>query len=85
MAAIEIGRICVKTSGHEAGKQCVLVDFVNENFVLVTGPKDVSGVKRRKVNIRHLEPTPQKIDIKVGASDEEVVKALKKIGLLEEK
>ena len=83
MAAIEVGKICIKTAGREAGRQCVIVDFINENFVLITGPKSVSGVRRRKVNIQHLEPTPQKIEIKSGASDEEVTKALEEIGLIE--
>lgn len=77
MSAIEVGRICVKVVGREAGKRCVIVDVVDKNFVLVTGPKDVSGVKRRRVNIDHLEPTGEKIDIKRGATDEEVTDALK--------
>ncbi len=80
----DIGRICVKIAGREAGKKCVIVDIVNENFVLVTGPKSLTGVKRRRANIKHLEPTPQKIVIKKGASDEEVIKALEEVGLIEE-
>lgn len=62
-APIEVGRICVKTAGREAGKYCVVVDIVDENFVIITGPKDVTGVKRRRCNIKHLEPTPEKVDI----------------------
>jgi len=83
-AAFDIGRICVKTMGREAGRKCVIVDIIDENFVLVTGPKDVSGVKRRRCNVKHLEPLPQKISIKRGASDEEVKKALEEAGLIEE-
>jgi len=83
MPAIEIGRICVKTRGREAGKKCVIVDIIDDNFVLVTGPKDVSGVKRRRVNILHLEPTDKKIEISKGASDEEVKKKLEEAGLIE--
>ncbi|MEM1629634.1 MAG: 50S ribosomal protein L14e [Saccharolobus sp.] len=83
MPAIEIGRICVKTRGREAGRKCVIVDIVDDNFVLVTGPKDVTGVKRRRVNITHIEPTDKKIDIQKGASDEEVKKKLEESGLLE--
>ena len=83
MPAIEIGRICVKICGREAGKKCVIVDIIDKSFVLVTGPKSVTGVKRRRANINHLEPLAEKIDIKRGASDEEVVEALKKKGLLE--
>ncbi|BAB65383.1 MULTISPECIES: 50S ribosomal protein L14e [Sulfurisphaera] len=83
MPAIEIGRICVKTRGREAGKKCVIVDIIDENFVLVTGPKDVNKVKRRRVNILHLEPTDKKIDINKGASDDEVKKKLEEAGLIE--
>jgi len=80
----DVGRICVKTMGREAGRKCVVVDIINENFVVVTGPKNVSGVKRRRANVKHLEPTPLKINISKGASDEEVLKALEEAGLIEE-
>ncbi len=83
MPAIEVGRICVKLCGREAGRKCVIVDIIDKNFVLVTGPKSVTGVKRRRANINHLEPLAEKIDIKRGASDEEVVEALKARALLE--
>ena len=84
MPAIEVGKICVKTLGREAGKKCVLVDLVDKNFVLITGPKTVTGIKRRRANINHLEITQETIDINRGASDEEVTEALKKAGKLEE-
>lgn len=83
MPAIEIGRICVKVSGREAGRKCVIVDIIDENFVLITGPKQLSGVKRRRVNIKHVEPTDKVIDIPRGASDDEVLKALEKNNLVE--
>jgi len=84
LPAIEVGRICVKISGREAGKRCVVVDIVDKNFVLATGPPKVSGVKRRRVNVKHVEPTQAKIDIKRGATDEEVTEALTAAGKLEE-
>jgi large subunit ribosomal protein L14e len=84
MPAIEVGRICVKVVGREAGKRCVIADVVDKNFVLITGPKNVSGIKRRRANVNHIEPTGEKIDIKRGATDEEVTEALKAAGKLEE-
>jgi len=84
MPAIEVGRICVKVAGREAGRKCVIVDLIDKNFVLVTGPKSLTGVKRRRSNINHLEPLSEKVDIKRGASDEEVIEALKQKGLIEE-
>jgi len=83
MPIIEVGRICVKTRGREAGKKCVIVDIIDENYVLVTGPKDVNGVKRRRVNILHIEPTDKKININKGANDEDVKKALQEAGLMD--
>lgn len=83
MPAIEVGRICVKIAGREAGRKCVIVDIIDENYVLVTGPKKVNGVKRRRCNINHLEALDKKIDIGKGASDEEVAKVLEKEGLVD--
>ena len=84
MPAIEVGRICVKIAGREAGRKCIVVDVIDKNFALITGPKQLTGVKRRRVNINHIEPTTEKIDIKRGASDEEVMEALEKAGKIEE-
>ncbi|MHA1238747.1 MAG: 50S ribosomal protein L14e [Candidatus Odinarchaeia archaeon] len=83
MALIEVGRICVKTAGREAGRKCVIVDVIDKNYVLVTGPRDVSGVKRRRTNVKHIELTPVKIDIPKGASDEEVKKSLEDVGKID--
>ena len=78
MAGFDIGRICVKLSGREAGKKCVVVDMIDKNFALVTGPPKLTEVKRRRVNIQHIEATPERVEIKKGATDEEVAKALEK-------
>jgi large subunit ribosomal protein L14e len=78
MPATDIGRICVKLSGREAGKKCVVLDIVDKNFALVTGPPKLTEVKRRRVNIQHIEATPEHVEIKKGATDEEVTKALEK-------
>jgi len=84
LAAIEVGRICVKLSGREAGRKCVVVDLVDKSFVLITGPKKVTGVRRRRANINHVEPLQEAIEIKRGASDDEVAEALKAAGRLED-
>lgn len=76
MPAIEVGRICVKIAGREAGKKCIIVDVIDKNFLLITGPKQVNGVKRRRVNINHVEPTERNVNIRRGESDEEIMKAL---------
>jgi large subunit ribosomal protein L14e len=84
MPAIEVGRICLKLTGREAGRKCVIVDVIDKSFVLITGPKNLTGVKRRRANINHIEPLEDKISIKRGASDEEVMEALRAAGKIEE-
>jgi large subunit ribosomal protein L14e len=64
--------------------KCVVVDVVDKSFALITGPKTVSGVRRRRVNINHVEPLEESVDVKRGASDEDVAQVLKKAGKLEE-
>jgi len=81
---VEIGRVCLKTQGRESGRKCIVVDQIDKNFVLVTGPEKISGVRRRRCNIRHLEPLDRKIDIRKRADDEEIIKVLEESGLLEE-
>jgi len=83
LPAIEVGRICVKVTGRESGKRCVIVDVIDKNFVLITGPRNLTGVKRRRVNINHVRPLEEKIRIKRGASDEDVAQALAKAGKAE--
>ena len=75
---MEVGRVCVKLAGHEAGRRCVVVDVLDNVYVVVSG----SGVKRRRCNIAHLEPLEQKIEITKGAPDEEVKRALEATGLI---
>ncbi|MEM3267976.1 MAG: 50S ribosomal protein L14e, partial [Metallosphaera sp.] len=64
-----------------AGSKCVIVDIIDDNFVLITGPKSLSGVKRRRANISHIEPTDKTIEISKGASDQEVESKIKELGL----
>ena len=84
MPAIEVGRVCVKMAGRESGRKCVIVDVMDKSFVLVTGPKKVTGVKRRRVNINHVAPLEDVIQVKRGASDEEVTSMLEAAGKLED-
>ena len=73
---IEIGRICVKLAGRDAGCKCVIVDILDEHYVLIDGE-----TRRRKCNILHLEPLKDVIKIKKGDSHETVKSEFKKLGL----
>lgn len=83
MPAIEVGRICIKQAGREQGKKCVVIDVMDKSFILVTGPKKLTGIKRRRVNLNHVSPLNDKIEVKRGASDEEVTQALDAAGKTE--
>jgi len=80
---IEVGRLCVKTAGREAGRFCVVVKNVDDNFVLITGPKRLTKVKRRRCNVEHLKALGHKIGIKADAPDSEIEKELEKGNVLQ--
>ena len=73
---IDVGRLCVKIAGRDAGKTCVIVDVLDNPFVLVDGE-----TRRRKCNMKHLEALPETMDIKKGASHDDVAKEFKKRGI----
>jgi large subunit ribosomal protein L14e len=73
---MDVGRICVKLKGREEGSRCVIVDIVDRNYVIVTGPPEVTGVRRRRVNMSHLQPLDEIIEIRRNASDEEIATLL---------
>lgn len=72
----EVGRICIKTAGRDAGGEAVIVDILDDKFVLIDG-----NVRRKRCNIAHLEPTKKKTDLKKNASHEEVVKTFSELKL----
>lgn len=78
MAVFDVGRICVKIAGREAGRKCVIIDKLDKNYVLISGPPKISKVKRRRANMKQLEPTSEILKIKKGISDEDLEKLLEK-------
>ena len=66
----ENGRVCVKIAGRDAGKHCVVLEAIDANYVVVEGPE----VRKRKINIAHLEPLADKIDAKKDARQHMVEK-----------
>lgn len=72
----DIGTICVKLAGRDAGKRCVVVSKEDEKTVLIDGE-----TRRRKCNVLHLEPTADSLGISEGASHEDVVAAFKEKGI----
>jgi len=73
LPAVDIGRVCLKTQGREKGNKCVIIDVIDRNFVVVTGPE----VRRRRANMDHLMLLDETVEIQRNASDEEVTSILK--------
>jgi len=73
---IEVGRLCIKIAGRDADSKCVIVDVLDDKFVLIDGE-----TRRRKCNILHLEPLKDVIKIKKNASHEDVKKEFEKLSL----
>ncbi len=71
-----VGRVVVKIAGRDARKIGVIVKVLDNNHVLIDGQ-----VRRRKCNLKHLEPLDKEVKIKENAPSEEVYNALKKIGV----
>ena len=55
MPAIQVGRVCIKTKGRDAGLKVVVTKLVDDNYVMISSPVRKKG--DRKCAIAHLEPT----------------------------
>ena len=79
---LEVGRVCIKIAGRDAGQTAIVVEKIDEKTVLIDG-----NVRRRKCNINHLEPLDQTVKVSKGASTSEVHKAMSssKLKVLEKK
>jgi len=73
---LEIGRLVMKIAGRDAGCKAVIIDILDDKYVLLDGE-----TRRRKSNVLHIEPLNQKLDIKKKAPHDEVAKALKELGI----
>lgn len=76
MSLFEVGRLCVKIAGRDAGRTCVVVEAMGNGYVVIDG-----DVRRKKVNVRHLEPLDKTIEVKAKADHAVVKKAFEKEGL----
>ncbi len=67
MTAVEIGRVCIKTSGRDAGNEVVIIDVKDSPYVVIEG----ANARRRRCNSKHLHFTSRKINIARNSSREE--------------
>jgi len=76
---IEVGRVVIKLAGRDARGVGAIVKVLDENFVIIDG-----ALRRKKVNIKHIELLPKKINIKEEADKKEVLEKLKEQNLITE-
>lgn len=69
MSIYNIGRVCVKIAGRDAGRRCVVLTNAESSLVLIDGE-----TRRKKVNVKHLEPTEKVVEISENADHKEVEK-----------
>lgn len=59
MALVEVGRVCIKKFGRDAGSRAVITKVSGKGFVsIVTSVRN----KERKCNVKHLEFLGEKVD-----------------------
>jgi len=68
----DIGRVCVKIAGRDAGKSCVIIKKLEDPFVMIDGE-----TRRRKCNLKHLEPLEKTLDVNEDASHKEIMTLFK--------
>ena len=73
---LDVGRVCIKIAGREAGSIAVVVDVVDSKHVRIDG-----NVKRKKCNILHLDPTDLVLKLKKNANHSSVITEMKKAKL----
>jgi ribosomal protein L14E/L6E/L27E len=78
LALVEVGRVCVKRYGRDAGSRAVITKILDKNFVnIITAERQ----KERRCNVKHLEFLGEVVDI----NDKKQVSRALGVELAEEK
>lgn len=73
---IEVGRVCIKLAGRDAKQYCVVTEVIDNTYVMIDGQ-----TRRKRCNIKHLEPLNKLLKIKAKASHEDVKTAFKELNV----
>jgi len=73
---MDVGRVCTKIAGRDAGKKCVITEIIDDKYVMVDGE-----CRARRVNINHLEPLDLVLKVNKSMSKEDIISAMKEAGL----
>ena len=64
---LDVGRVCMKIAGRDSNKIAVVIKKLDNNHVMIDG-----NVRRKKCNIRHLEPLDKVLQIKEEESGDKI-------------
>jgi len=78
---VQIGRVCLINYGPYTGKLCVILDVIDQNRALISGP--TSGVPRQALNFKRMSLTNFRVKINRGSRNKVVSNALAKDKTLE--
>ena len=76
---LDIGRVVIKLAGRDARGVGVIIEKIDDNFVIIDG-----SVRRKKVNVKHIEPLPKKIDLSENPTKKEILDKLLELKLINE-
>lgn len=67
----DVGRVCTKIAGRDAGQKCVVVNVIDETMVVIDGV-----TRRRKCNTKHLEPSKTVVKVEKDIATDALVKVM---------
>jgi len=70
------GRLCIKIAGRDAGRKCIIIDVIDKHHVMIDGE-----TRRRKCNVKHLEPLDTMLKVTKNAPRTEVVRLFKTLNI----
>lgn len=59
MAILDVGRVCRRTSGRQAGQFCVITEKGDSGLTVVS-----ADGRTQKISDKHVEPTPHVVSAK---------------------
>mmetsp|Transcript_36164 Transcript_36164/g.51131 ORF Transcript_36164/g.51131 Transcript_36164/m.51131 type:complete len:134 (-) Transcript_36164:253-654(-) len=78
---VEAGRVVLINFGPDAGKIATIVDIVDQNKCLISGPAEATGVVRQVISYKRIALTDFLLKIERGCSEEDLEKAFKDEGM----
>src|SRR3989344_5737436 len=70
---LDVGRVCMKIAGRDSNKIAVVIKKLDDNHVLIEG-----NVRRKKCNVKHLEPLNKILKIKEEETGDKIRELLQK-------